>query len=102
MAGSKGRILLKEIVPRQTVLFELSKMNFVVNFENVGLTQTPSKLIDYLIIDKPVLSITFGNLLRENVIEFLGSNYRHKMILPNKNSYQIERVVQQFIALTNE
>ncbi len=74
-------------------------MHFVVNFENVGHKQTPSKLIDYLIIDKPVLSVTFGNLQPGIFQEFLKGNYENKMSLPEKDNYRIENVVSQFIAL---
>lgn len=102
VAESKGRIQLKALVPRNTVLYELSKMNFVVNFENVGLTQTPSKLIDYLIIEKPVLSVTFGNPQPSIFIEFLNGNFENKMVLPDKNEYRIENVVKQFFALLDE
>ena len=96
---SKGRIILKDIVPRATVLYELSKMHFVVNFENGGGSETPSKLIDYLIIDKAVLSVTFGNFKPNVFKEFLDGNYKNKMILPDKKNYRIESVAQQFLDL---
>ena len=99
--ASKGRIILKPIVPREKLLFELSKMHFVINFENVGNKQTPSKLIDYLIIDKPVLSVTFGNLQPDIFQDFMNGNYEKKMILPPKSNYRIENVVSQFIDLIN-
>lgn len=102
VAASQGRIQLLDVIPREKLLYELSKMHFVVNFENVGQTQTPSKLIDYLIINKPVLSITFGNLQPNIVHDFLKENYEHKMILPDKNNYRIENVASQFIALVSE
>lgn len=95
------RIVLKELIPREKLLFELSKMDFVVNFENVGNTQTPSKLIDYLIIDKPVLSIKYGDLKPTKINEFLEGNYNQKMILPNKEIYRIENVASKFIVLTS-
>ncbi len=97
--ASSGRIKLQPIVPREKLLYNLSKMHFVVNFENVGQTQTPSKLIDYLIIDKPVLSVTFGNLQPEIFLNFFKGNYEKKMVLPEKDNYRIENVVTQFIAL---
>lgn len=97
--ASKGRIIIQPIVTREKLLFELSKMHFVVNFENVGQTQTPSKLIDYLIIDKPVLSVTFGSPKPEIFQEFLKGNYEHKKELPNKDNYRIENVASQFIDL---
>ncbi|MGV3697910.1 glycosyltransferase [Flavobacterium sp.] len=99
VAASNGRIVIQPIVPREKLLFELSKMHFVVNFENVGQKQTPSKLIDYLIIDKPVLSVTFGSLQRDIFEEFLNGNFEHKMTLPNKDNYRIENVASRFIDL---
>ncbi|MDI1318546.1 glycosyltransferase [Flavobacterium sp.] len=100
--ASKGRIVIKAIVPREKLLYDLSKMHFVVNFENVGLTQTPSKLIDYLIIDKPVLSISYGNLQADIFQNFLEGNYEEKMVLPAKDKYRIENVAAKFIALASE
>ncbi|WP_264522045.1 hypothetical protein [Flavobacterium sp. N1994] len=97
--ASNGRIILQPIVAREKLLYELSKMHFVVNFENVGHTQTPSKLIDYLIIDKPVLSITFGNFDSIVFHDFLKGNYIGKMVLPEKDNYRIENVASQFSAL---
>lgn len=99
VAASKGRIQMHDVIPREKLLFELSKMHFVVNFENVGRTQTPSKLIDYLIIDKPVLSITFGNFQSSIFYDFLRGNYQQKMNLPDKNKYRIENVALQFLGL---
>jgi hypothetical protein len=97
--ASKGRIIMQPIVPREKLLYELSEMHFVVNFENVGHKQTPSKLIDYLIIDKPVLSVTFRNFKPGILQDFLKGNYAQKMILPAKDNYRIENVASQFIAL---
>lgn len=99
VAESKGRIQLKGIVPREKVLYELSKMHFVVNFENVGHTQTPSKLIDYVILKKPILSIKFGDLKEKNVLEFLKLNFTNELIIENKDQYRIENVINKFIAL---
>ncbi|MGV9003539.1 glycosyltransferase [Flavobacterium sp.] len=93
------RIILKDLVSRDVLLFELSKMHFVVNFENVGSTQTPSKLIDYLIIEKPVLSIKFGDLKLKIVNDFLDGIYKDRMELPDKEMYRIENVVNKFLAL---
>ena len=96
---NNNRIVLKEILPREKLLFELSKMNFVVNFENVGATQTPSKLIDYIIIEKPVLSIKYGDLKTTIINEFLEGNFKQKMELPKRDIYKIENVANQFLTL---
>lgn len=96
---SKGRIIIQPVIPREKLLYELSRMHFMVNFENVGHTQTPSKLIDYLIIDKPVMSVTFGNLQPTVFYDFFKADYEKKMILPERDNYRIENVATQFIAL---
>lgn len=96
---SKGRILLLPVQPREKVLYELSKMNFVVNFENFGTKQSPSKLIDYGILKKPVLSIKFGDLKEEIVLEFLNKNYSNKLLLENIKKYRIENISQTFLKL---
>ncbi|MBS7786437.1 glycosyltransferase [Flavobacterium sp. CYK-55] len=95
--NSKGRIILKPIVKRDALLFEMSKMHFVVNFENVGSTQTPSKLIDFAIIEKPILSIKFGGLKTEVVDQFLNQDYQNAFKIEQADQYRIERVAQQFL-----
>jgi bifunctional ADP-heptose synthase (sugar kinase/adenylyltransferase) len=84
---------------RSALLYEMSKMDFVVNFENVGTAQTPSKLIDYFIIKKPILSIKFGDLKKEIIMEFLHGNYVHAINIENPEQYRIERVVHDFLNL---
>ncbi len=97
--ASKGRIQLKPIVHRDELLFEMSKMDFVVNFENVGSKQTPSKLIDFAIIQKPILSIKTGHFDQEIIIEFLQGNYKNAIQIENPNQYRIENVAQKFLTL---
>ena len=41
------RIILHEFMPRDALLCKLAGMDFLVNIENAGTKQTPSKLIDY-------------------------------------------------------
>ena len=96
---SKKRILLHDPVPRHDLLKELSTMDFLVNFENAGSRQTPSKLIDYLILKKPILSIKTGALDKELVLEFLSGNYAHQLVISDPEQYQIENVGNKFIQL---
>ncbi|OYU85071.1 MAG: hypothetical protein CFE24_03685 [Flavobacterium sp. BFFFF2] len=97
--ASKGRIKLMPIVNRETLLYNLSGMHFVVNFENEGSTQTPSKLIDYAIINKPILSVKFGQLNTQVVDDFFAGNYTYSLQTPPVDQYRIEKVTEQFLAL---
>jgi len=97
--GFKSKIIVHEPVPREELLKTLSTMDFLVNFENAGTRQIPSKLIDYLILDKPVLSIKTGNLDVITAKEFLSGNYRGKLIFEEPEQFRIENVVKKFLAL---
>jgi glycosyltransferase involved in cell wall biosynthesis len=96
------RIILWPVKARDEVMYDLSKMHFVVNFENNGIKHTPSKLIDYAIIKKPVLSISYGNLDRETILEFLSGDYRHRRTIPDVDQYKIENVARSFLDLVDE
>ena len=77
-------------------------MDFLVNIENVNLpAQLPSKLIDYAISNRPILSINPGNFKSENVIEFFNGNYQNRFVVDNLEDYRIERVTTKFIDLIN-
>jgi hypothetical protein len=77
-------------------------MDFVVNFENVGTKQTPSKLIDYAIIKRPVLSIKTGTLDAVTVDQFLDGNYQNQLVIKDPDQYRIENVVARFLQLSEE
>ena len=96
---SNNRINLMPVIPRKELLFELSKLDFVVNFENEGGRQTPSKLIDYVIINKPILSVKTGGLNKAVVDEFLSGNYLHRVIIDEPDQYRIENVCSKFLSL---
>lgn len=98
---SQGRIEIKEYLPRKELLFELSKLDFVVNFENAGLKQIPSKIIDYVIIKKPILSINTFNFNKQPVNEFLSGNYDQALKIDNPEQYRIENVATEFLKLLN-
>jgi hypothetical protein len=99
LSTSDNRIILHDPVQRDELLKKLSTMDFMVNFENVGTRQTPSKLIDYLILKKPILSIRTGSLSKEIVEEFLAGNYAHQLDIDDPEQYRIENVCNKFIHL---
>lgn len=96
---SKARVIIHEPIPRHELLAILSRMDFLVNFENAGSRQTPSKLIDYLILKKPILSIRTGHLDRSLATEFLAGNYERKLVIPEEEQYHIENVCNKFLQL---
>lgn len=96
---SNGRIEIKDYIPRLKLLFNMSQLDFVVNFENAGQKQMPSKLIDYSIIKKPILSINSFDFNPKITDEFLIGNYSNAYEVKNVEQYKIENVAQSFLDL---
>ena len=97
---SNGRIVIRPFLPRLELLAELQQMDFVVNFENRGPKQSPSKLIDYAIIKKPILSVKTFGFSHAVFLEFLRGNYQGQLRIADPDQYRIEQVCSKFINLS--
>lgn len=93
------KIICHGLKDRPDLLRSLSSMNFVINFENQGTTQMPSKLIDYAILKKPVLSIHCNEFNEGMIKEFMNGNYSQSLEINDIDQYRIENVAQKFLSL---
>ena len=93
------KLTVKDYVPREQLLWELSQMDFLVNIENNSSVQSPSKLLDYYLTTRPIIDITTD--YNESVItdEFLNGNYAHQHVKADISKYDIRNVGQQFLKL---
>jgi hypothetical protein len=96
---SKGKIVLKDYIPRNQLLSELSTMDFLININNVGSVQSPSKLIDYYLSNRPVLTIENGKFSPELMDSFIVGNYINSHKFSNMNEYDIRYVSNAFLTL---
>lgn len=98
----KDKLIINPFIPRNDLLNELRKADFLVNIENDTSVQAPSKLIDYAIANRPILSITtsFDNSLI--VDEFLKGDYTHAMKEIDISKYDIKTVANQFLELASQ
>jgi hypothetical protein len=92
----QGEIILHPYVDRLTLLKNLQKLDFVVNFQNKGINQLPSKLIDYALIKKPILDVKYGSLNEALTDEFINGDYRNKYEINNLEEYNIKNVISKF------
>lgn len=96
-----GKLIISDYIPRAELLIKLAKMDFLINFDNNTLVQLPSKLIDYIIVNRPVLNIK--KTLDEDVIrQFLKGQYYNAMKMDDVDQYRIENVCHKFLSLSNE
>ncbi|MGN0086585.1 MAG: hypothetical protein ACI353_03570 [Alloprevotella sp.] len=94
----EDRLILHTPIPRHYLIMELAKMDFVVNIKNSGTLQSPSKLIDYALTKRPILSV--GTKIDEPVVdEFLNRNYSHQTQVPDIEQFNIKNVVDRFLSL---
>ncbi len=94
------KIVIHDKVPRESLLYELSKMDFLVNLENNSMVQKPSKVVDYSYTGRPILNI-HPNKLNHNLIEqFLDKNYSGQLIVDNLEQYDISNIAKKYIKLS--
>lgn len=99
--GSKLEV--REYVDRITLIYEMSKVDFLVNVDTVhdsenNIEAIPSKLIDYSLSERPILNIKSNSLDKENVIRFLNGDYSGKRDV-NKSDFDIRSVSEKFLKL---
>ena len=85
--------------PRNEIVMECSKADFLINVKNPNSTQTPSKLIDYGISRRPVFNISNDFCEQDQFEEFCRGNYQNQLELPDIDQYRIENVANKFIQL---
>ena len=95
----KDKLIIRDFIPREQLIDNLAKMDFLINFANKGSTQIPSKLIDYSIANRPILSLKYNDEDYHVFDEFLKGNYNNKTLVPNLQQYNIVNVVNQIIDL---
>ena len=92
------KLIISSYIPRNDLINVLSNVDFLINFDNNTNLNSPSKLIDYAIADRPVLNIT-KDFNGESLLEFLGRDYRKKMVMPDPWQFHIKNVAEQFLEL---
>ena len=74
-------------------------MDFLVNMENNSTIQSPSKLIDYYLTQRPIIDITTNFHEKSVLLEFLAGNYSHKHNKKDISQFDINNVGAQFLRL---
>lgn len=93
-----NKIEIRDYVPRAELIIAISRMDFLINFDNNVGEQLPSKLIDYAITQRPILNIT-NNLEKENILSFINGNYTSALKMNNIKDYDIKNVATKFLNL---
>ena len=93
------KLVLKNYIPRTELLYEMSKMDFLLNLEYGTTVQRPSKLIDYALIQRPILSIYSQQLDIDKLNKFLHRDYSQQFNIENIEDFKIKNAAKKFIDL---
>jgi hypothetical protein len=99
---SPDTIILHDSIPRPALLNELTKMDFLLNLDNGTTNQTPSKLIDYTLVGRPILNIKAEGFDEKLIVEFMNRNYTNQLIVKDFDQFNISNVVQKIANLKRE
>lgn len=94
------KLQIHNYIPRKQLIFEMSKADFLVNLENPSTKQSPSKLIDYGLSKRPILSLNTNSKIDTNLInQFLSGNYAEALKIEDVEQYNIKNVANNFLQL---
>lgn len=96
------KIIIINTIPRDKLISELSKMDFLINIENLSKNQNPSKLIDYALARRPILSFSPNTFNSKHFMNFYHGLYDDSTNV-DLSSFNIVNVANQFLSLyTND
>jgi hypothetical protein len=93
----KDKLEIRHYIPRIDLLKELSTMDFLVNIAYDPVHQAPSKLIDYYITGRPILSSLTNEFDTAVVDSFLKGDYSKNYVFDSIEKFRIENVATQFL-----
>lgn len=98
----RGRIVLHDPLPREQLIGRLAEADFLVNFDNTTSNATPSKLIDYAIARRPILSFNDRTFDAGAFRAALRGDYAGQVRGIDLADYDIRTVAARFLALIDE
>lgn len=93
------KLEIRSYVPHDQLLYELGKMDFLINIQNESPVQVPSKLIDYYMTKRPILNISSSFEQVKSMEEFLQHNYQDQYVFDDPDQYDIKNVARRFLSL---
>ena len=93
------KLEIRNYIPRDEILNVLGKMDFLINFDVESKVQKSSKLIDYTLVQRPILSVKCTKINEVIVNEFLKGIYTHQLRIDDIEKYNIKNIANKFISL---
>ena len=95
----KEKLEIRNYIPRLALLNELSTTDFLINIGFDPENHVPSKLIDYHLTGRPILSFASNEIDEHKLDAFLNGDYSGAFAFNNFDKYKIENVSKSFLKL---
>ncbi|ASI36432.1 hypothetical protein A0126_12835 [Exiguobacterium sp. N4-1P] len=92
------KLEISSLIPREDCLKKLSEMEFLINIDNLSSNQVPSKLIDYALTKRPILSFKQDEIDIEILKSFIDGVYDNSLYL-DIEKYNIKHRSNDFLEL---
>ena len=96
-----NKLVINDLLPRIELLYEMSKADFLLNLEYGTNIQRASKLIEYSLVRRPILSLYSQDFDTEKLAKFLHRDYSQQYYVSNIEDYNINNAVKKFIEFTH-
>lgn len=96
------KLEMRGSLPRLELIKQLRQCDFLLNIDNGNAGQRPSKLIDYALTGRPILSVSSADLDKSKIDKFLNRDYTQQYVVDNIEQYDIHNVAQQFLELCSK
>jgi len=99
--GEGKRVIINYTIERLQLLKLIRKVDFLVYFPYKYTSQLSFKLIDYSIVEIPILEFDSSLKSKEVMREFFGRQYLNKRSFLKLNDYKIEFIALDFLEILN-
>lgn len=94
-----NKLEIRDTIARDELLKVMRKCDFLLNIDNGKAKGRPSKLIDYTLSGRPILSLNSSELDKSLIDEFLNGDYSRQYRIGDIEQFNIKNVAQQFLDL---
>lgn len=95
------KLIIHSFIPRDELLLELSKQDFLINLINPNHEQSPSKLIDYYLSKRPILDISTPFNEKVSLLKALAFKLDNWHTPKDISLFDIRNVADAFIKLVD-
>ena len=94
-----AKLEIRERITRDELLKVLRQCDFLLNIDNGKAKGRPSKLIDYALSGRPIISLNSSDVDCQLIEDFMKGDYSQQYVIEDVEQFNVKNVAQQFLDL---